>query len=492
MKSRLVVVGLSALLVASLAGAAWARNPHCAGGIQYVVQGLRDKEKGNAEDYLREMNKAVDQLSLGATEDPADYEAQGYLGWAYAELDSAGPAGVAFTSAMAGAQAKGDKKKIDAIQANRDHYWSIAFNDGIKNIQDAQQFLDAGAKDDAAKTFAVAITKLTRASQLRSGHPQTIRNLATAYALAGDNNGAETTLRAGIVSAAADTSSHILAEALRTVRANKALALVDAKKYDEAITYYLELTKEDAGNHDLWMGLGNSYYSRAGTRADAAKKADYKSAADAYSKAYQLKTSDMNVAFNAALSYQNAGEVGMAEAQWRTVLKVTPNDPDALSGLGAVLADEKKYDEAVELLHRAVLINPKEKIFHRQLGAVYSKAGNNEKSTQELLCYLALQRGIPVSDAETYLTFVHTGTPQGNTMQSLGKPDAIYQWAENDAQVSTFKIQTVDQTVGGKTIKVTQLPPANVVESWFYWSKNLAFHFKGAAVFGKSDWNAKK
>ena len=31
-----------------------ARNPHCAGGIQYVVQGMRDKEKGNTEDRSEE------------------------------------------------------------------------------------------------------------------------------------------------------------------------------------------------------------------------------------------------------------------------------------------------------------------------------------------------------------------------------------------------------------------------------------------------------
>ena len=74
MKSRLVVAGLSVLLVSALAGAAWARNPHCAGGIQYVVQGLRDKDKGNTEDYLREMNKAVDQLNqvYGTQPDPAE------------------------------------------------------------------------------------------------------------------------------------------------------------------------------------------------------------------------------------------------------------------------------------------------------------------------------------------------------------------------------------------------------------------------------------
>ena len=81
MKPRMTVAaGAAALML--LAGVASARNPHCAGGIQYVVQGLRDREKGNQEDYVREMNKAVQQLEACANEDPADLEAQGYLGWA--------------------------------------------------------------------------------------------------------------------------------------------------------------------------------------------------------------------------------------------------------------------------------------------------------------------------------------------------------------------------------------------------------------------------
>jgi len=36
-----------ALGTVAFASSALARNPHCAGGIQYVVQGLADKDKGN-------------------------------------------------------------------------------------------------------------------------------------------------------------------------------------------------------------------------------------------------------------------------------------------------------------------------------------------------------------------------------------------------------------------------------------------------------------
>jgi tetratricopeptide (TPR) repeat protein len=465
-RSRFIVALAVAALSLSAAGVAMARNPHCAGGMQYVSQGLRDKEKGNTEDYQREFSKAIDQLSQCAGEDVADYEAVGYLGWAYAEVDSAGPAGEWFAKAVAGAESKADKKKLDIIVANRDHYWSIDFNDGIKNIQDAQQFTDAGAKDEAAKAFASAIDRLTRASLLRPGHPSTLRNLATAYALAGNNDAAENVLRIGLTQSSADTSAHILAEALRTVRANKAQALVEAKKYDEAITYYNELTKQEPGNADLWRGLADAIYSRAGAKQDAARRADFKAAGDAYAHAFTVKPTDTNLAFNAALSYTNAVEPGLAEAQWRAVIKNTPNDADALSSLGSVLADEKKFDEAQQVLERAIEIKPDEKVYFRQLAAVFSKQGNNPKSTEMMFVYLPMANGTARADAAGALKSAKAGTAAASTGSAMGAPEKVFDWTDNTA---------------------------GALQTWVYTTKRQAFTFNGAgALVQKSAWGAKK
>src|SRR5262245_39321061 len=168
-KRSLVIAGVLAVLLCS-AGVVSARNMHCAGGIQYVVQGLRDKGNGLMEDYSREMNKAVDQLTQCASEDPADLEAMGYLGWALAELDSCGPAGTAFQKAIDGLTAKGDKKKLEIVAGNRDHYWSLKYNDGIAKIGTAQQVYpdymktpsedEKPLKEEAKKNYEMAITAL--------------------------------------------------------------------------------------------------------------------------------------------------------------------------------------------------------------------------------------------------------------------------------------------------------------------------------------------
>jgi tetratricopeptide (TPR) repeat protein len=450
---------------------AHARNPHCAGGIQYVVGGLRDNEKGLTEDYVRQMNKAVQQLEMCATEDPADFEAIGYLGWAYAELDSAGPAGRAFQKSIEGLTAKGDKKKAEWATQNRDSYWLKALNDGVQKINDAQQaypeFIkpaendaDKTLKEEAQKKYEAAIVSLTRASLLRPGQPQNMRNLGSVYAFMGDYKTAMTAFQQGLEMAPGDT---MLAQSLKTVRTNYANQLIDEKKYDEAVAYFTDLVKAEPGNSDLQLGLASALFSRASTKDGDAKKADYRAAGDAYAKAGELKGNDADLHFNSALSYQKCGDQAKAEVQWRASLKIRPDDPDALSALAETLAELKRFDEAVNVLRQAVLASPKNKLLHRQLGAIYNKAGNNPKSTEELLVFLALHQGQVVDNPAAVAKAAKPGSAAASTFASLGPPDQINRW-EGDGQK---------------------------YETWFYWSKNQALHFGAEGVMAsKSDWGS--
>jgi tetratricopeptide (TPR) repeat protein len=274
-------------------------------------------------------------------------------------------------------------------------------------------------------------------------------------------------LRNGLTEAAKDTAVSGLAEALKTVRQNKANALLAANKFDDAITYYNDLAKQDPNSSDIYMGLGNAYFNRAGKAEEAAKKADFKAAGDAYAKAYQLKPEDANLAFNAALAYQNCGELALAEGQWRAVLKKTPGDSDALSSLGSVLADEKKYDEATQVLLQAISIKPEEKVYFRQLGAVYSKAQNNPKTTEMLIVYMAMSKGTVAADPAASAKAAKAGSAAATTFGSLGAPDKVFEW---DDQAGSGKLQT-----------------------WLYTKKKQAYTYNTAgALVQKSDWSAGK
>jgi len=473
--SKRAIVGAASAAVLLAAGVASARNPHCAGGIQYVVQALKDKERGNTEDYVREINKAVQQLTMCAEQDPADLEALGYLGWAYAEVDSAGPAGTAFQRSIDGLAAKGDKKKLDMVSNNRESYWARAYNEGIKRIGDAQNAYpdytkapsedEKPLKEEAGRQFEAALVSLTRAKLLKPTNAVTIRNLATAYALMGRFDEAEIVLRNGLTEAAQDTAVRGVREALRTVRANKAGALLDAKKFDEAIAYYQELAKAEPDNSDHVMGLGSALFNRAQGKQDAARRADFKLAGEAYARAFALKPANSDLGFNAALAFQSAGELALAEGQWRAVLKQAPDDADALSSLGSTLADMQKFDEAIQVLHRAVSLKPDNKVYFRQLGAVYSKAGNNPKSTEMLMVFMAMNVGKDSPDAATVARGAKAGSAAANTLAAMGAPEKLWDW-ESDGR----KLQT-----------------------WIYTAKKQGFTFDAAAgmtLVQKSDWSS--
>jgi tetratricopeptide (TPR) repeat protein len=459
-----------ASVIALTVNLAEARNPHCAGGIQYVVQAMKDKDKGNTDDYQREIGKAVQQLEQCSTEDPADLEAIGYLGWAYAEVDSAGPAGVAFQKAIEGLRGKGDTKKADWVSNNRDSYWAGKFNDGIAKINAAQQaypdYMKAPAddaektlKEEAGRNYDLAIVSLTRASLLRPGSAQTMRNLGSVYAFKGEFRTAESVFREGLKLAPSDSG---LTASLKSVRVSYAAELLDQKKYEDAIGFYKELIKGDPANSDLHLGLADAYFKRATDNKGDAAKPDYKLAGESYAKAASLKPADADLPFNAALSYQNGGDWALAEAQWRACLKLRPADVDAISALGQTLSEQQKYADALKVLQAGVQQFPQNKVLHRQLGAVYTRMQNNVKSTEELMVYLALQNGKPVADPAAAAKLAPAGSPAAKTLATLGTPEQVVPWE-------------VDQ---------------QKIETWFYWSKGLAYHFQNGAMYGKSDWSS--
>ncbi|HEY2954391.1 MAG TPA: tetratricopeptide repeat protein [Candidatus Eisenbacteria bacterium] len=500
MNVRGIAAAAAAAWLVSLlgAGAVEARNFHCAGGIRYVVGGLSDKDKGNTVDYVRQMQKAVEQLVQCATEDSLDYEAIGYLGWAYAEIESCGPAGLWFAKAIDGLNAKGDKKKADLAANNRDSYWASKLNDGISKISSAQtaypDFLkkpeneaDVTLKGEAEKYYQQAVHSLTCASFLRPNHPPTIRNLGSVYAFMGDFTRAERVFREGLKVAPEDSA---LKMALRSVRMNYANQLSTEKRYDEAIDYFGDLLKVEPGNADLHSSLGTSLLNRAQTLQGDARKPDFKHAGEEYQKAGEIRQDDSDLYFNAAVAYQNGGENAQAEAMWRAALKLRPEDPEIRSGLAGSLAELGKYAEAVSILQAAVAADPKNKKLHRQLGGVYTKANNNPKGTEELMIYLALDRGQPVPDVDNYVTYQpRKGTDVDKTLVSVGRPEAVYLWQEDDKS-ATFRIETRDVTASGATVKVTQLPSDKTYETWFYWTKKQAYHFKAGVLSVKSDWGS--
>lgn len=463
-----MVLGSIATLIAL--GAAEARNPHCAGGIQYVVGGLRDKGNGNMEDYQRQMQKAMSQLESCAAEDSVDYEAIGYLGWAYAEVDSCGPAGRWFQKAIDGLAARGDKKKSELASNNRDSYWVNKLNDGVSKIASAQTAYpdftkapendaDRTLKAEAEKYYQQALHSLTCASLLRPGHAQTLRNLGSVFLFMGDFTKAERVYRDGLKAAPEDSA---LKAALKVARVNYATQLSNEKRYDEAIAYFGDLLKGDPENSQLHSSVANAHLNKAQTLQGDARKPEFKAAGAEYQRAGEITKDDSDLYYNAGVAYSNAGDHAPAEGMWRAALKLKPEDLEIRIALASTLAELAKYAEAVSVLQAAIQIDPRNAKVHRQLGGVYSKAGNNPKATEELMIYLALHNGQPAPDPAALAKAAKPGSEAAKTLASMGTPEDVYPW---EAQGEKY-------------------------ESWFYWTKKQAYHFKSGMLSAKSDWGA--
>jgi tetratricopeptide (TPR) repeat protein len=462
-------LAIAALLAATAVDRADARNPHCSGGILYVTQAMRDKDKGDTESYERQIRKAVHELEQGVAEDPADAEAHGYLAWAYAEVDSGCAAGKAFAAAIEGLTAKGDKKKAEWATSNRNSYWTRSFNDGIEHIRVAQQAYpeftktptdeaETTLKGEAEKHYKEALDDLTRASCLKPGDPRTVRNLGSVHAFMGEFKPAESIFSEGLKAAPGDSG---LMLSLKSVRVAYARSLVDGKKYDEAIAHFNELIKAEPGASDHQLSLGEALFARAQSKEGDARKADFRVAGDAYARAAELKPADADLPFNAALAYQNAGAWDKAEAMWRSAVKLRVDDVEALSSLGAVLAEQKKHVEAIKTLHSAVILKPQNMNLHRQFASIYIKAENNGKGNEELMVFLALRDGQPAADAAAAAQAARAESAAGKTLAAEGPPEKVVTW------------------VGDK----------ETYETWFYWGKKRAFTFKAGLLVTKSDWS---
>ena len=478
MKIRMVATaGLAAgLLLGGIGRMAEARNANCSGGILYVSQALQARQNKDMPEADKLMHRAVDRLSQCATEDPEDYEALGYLGWAYAEIDSFRPAGVYFERSIQGLAKKGDKKKVDWATTNRGSFVVNQLNQGIGKIREAQGIYDMSKPptNDAEKVQAAealkrsdeAIMRLQNALLL-TGPGDTLaisalKNMAFAYMMSGRSDQAAAAYRRAQQIAPNDPD---IKAALLAMRNDSAMRVIEkGGDPNKAIEILQQLVKEDPTNPLRYGARGDALFTRAQSTKDEAKaKADYKAAGDDYAKAFQLSSSkEASLAFNAAISYQNAKEYALAEPMWKASTQLSPDNVQGLGNYAVCLIQLKKYDDAAKVVQPALEKSAKDPEFRRLLAIAYATAGNTDKASQERFDYKALSAGKEVPEGPAAAKSAPAATGAGKTFAAMGAPDQVYEWEAESQKV----------------------------QSWFYWSKKAAYHFSGNTLAIESHWGA--
>ncbi|WP_333700720.1 tetratricopeptide repeat protein, partial [Rivihabitans pingtungensis] len=64
---------------------------------------------------------------------------------------------------------------------------------------------------------------------------------------------------------------------------------------------------------------------------------------------------DLNAAFQSAIAHHQAGRLSQAEMLYRVVLQAMPNHPDANHNLGVIAMQLGQLDQALPLLHTALV-----------------------------------------------------------------------------------------------------------------------------------------
>jgi Flp pilus assembly protein TadD len=114
----------------------------------------------------------------------------------------------------------------------------------------------------------------------------------------------------------------------------------------------------------------------------------------------------------------NRDDIAAAIEMYREALKLDPNDPTALTGLGAALDEAGELESAVDCYKKALKANSDDVIAHSGLGVAYEKQGNTDLTIREFRSAMSL-------DEET--AFLHIKYARDRHEKRLMKEKALYE-----------------------------------------------------------------
>ncbi len=140
-------------------------------------------------------------------------------------------------------------------------------------------------------------------------------------------------------------------------------------------------------------------------------------------KAVELEPEPAQYHFNLASALELGGASDEATHEYDTALGIKPNFPEALGAKAAQSIDRKDYPEAIQLLQRAISINPGYIDAYIYLGVAYRELGQDRDSVHAFQS--AIENGathpkIYLAHYYLGLAYLHLNSPQ-DAIQELGK-----------------------------------------------------------------------
>ena len=163
---------------------------------------------------------------------------------------------------------------------------------------------------------------------------------------------------------------------------------------------------------------------------------NHQKAYDVYEKALNEMPDSTNLLYAHAIAAEKLNRVDIAERDLRDVLKIDPNNVQALNALGYTLADRtNRYSEALGLIQRAMTLDPKDAAIIDSMGWVQYRLGNHNEAITYLRQALELTQD---SEVAAHL---------GEVLWQAGKKDeavnvlksALKTWPENKSITAVMR-----------------------------------------------------
>ena len=119
--------------------------------------------------------------------------------------------------------------------------------------------------------------------------------------------------------------------------------------------------------------------------------------------------SSLAKAFSDALEHHAQGRLSQAEAGYRSVLQNAPDQPDALHRLGIIAHQVGRNENALELINRAITVNPVQPAYYNDAGIVLQALGRSDAAIARYRQALALVHAYPRAHNGLGIALHHQG-----------------------------------------------------------------------------------